>query len=567
VIERIGPYRIERVLGAGAMGVVYKGRHDVLGREAAIKAALPRHGGDEQLHKRLLGEARAQAHLSHPNIVAVFEPIEGEDGQLFIAMEYVEGETLRELLQRSPGTRLTVEAAKPIFEQLLDALHYVHTREIVHRDLKPSNVMISNAGRVKLTDFGLALLAGEPRLTTHGVAGTPEYMSPEQLEGRRDLDGRSDIYSAALVFYRMLAGCSAFERQEYLPMVHARLTGPRPISTVAPHLPTGLCEALAKATQYERDNRFRSAADFRNALCDGAVGYIGPAAPPGDDESTLELPKDEPLEVLPPPVSGHPSRKAAAIVCAALAAGGAYVGFGFTRQPAEETPAITANTSIQGHIPVEPHPGGGAATPPPQPPHEEPPQKESPQKEPPKEPPNLPITPVVTTTTAVPDEHADDEDTHDDGRAAEIERLRRRAIDVLALQLDERFRLAREQLDTERFDEAREELKSMVALAGLYPDDLGQQLQLIEQLQTEEPFMRRLATVEKKLREKAWIEADYLARDLALDRDVPPGVAERAREIRQKVKELRDKGFTGMQTGPTTNDIVRKPSSPPRKHL
>jgi serine/threonine protein kinase len=556
VIERIGPYRIERVLGAGAMGVVYKGRHDVLGREAAIKAALPRHGGDEQLHKRLLGEARAQAHLSHPNIVAVFEPIEGEDGQLFIAMEYVEGETLRELLQRSPGTRLTVEAAKPIFEQLLDALHYVHTREIVHRDLKPSNVMISNAGRVKLTDFGLALLAGEPRLTTHGVAGTPEYMSPEQLEGRRDLDGRSDIYSAALVFYRMLAGCSAFERQEYLPMVHARLTGPRPISTVAPHLPTGLCEALATATQYERDNRFRSAADFRNALCDGAVGYIGPAARPGDDESTLELPKDEPLEILPPPVSGHPSRKAVVVVCAALAAGGAYVGFGFTRQPVEETTAITTNTSIPDPILVVPHTAGGVTTPPPEPP----------QEEAPKEPPNLPIV-TVPTTSAAADEHGDTGDKQDDERAAEIERLRRRAIDALAVQLDERFRVARDQLDTERFDEAREELKNMVTLARLYPDDLGQQLQLIEQLQTEEPFMRRLATVERKLREKAWIEADYLARDLALDRDVPPGIAERAREIRQKVKELRDEGFSGMQTGPTTNDIVRKPSSPPRKHL
>jgi hypothetical protein len=246
---------------------------------------------------------------------------------------------------------------------------------------------------------------------------------------------------------------------------------------------------------------------------------------------------------------------AAAVTCAALAAGGAYVVF--TRQPVEATAPVITASMIPEPIPVAPDSAGGdtasgAAAPPP--------------KRPPKAPPDLPIATVVTTTTAA-EENGDVEDKHDEERATEIERLRRRAIDALTVQLDERFRDVREKLDTQRFDEAREELKSMVTLARLYPDDLWQQLQMIEQLQAEEPFVRRLATVERKLREEAWIEADYLAKDLATDGDVPGAVAERAREIRQQLKELRGNGFRETHTGPTTNDIVRKPSSPPRKHL
>src|SRR5207253_1992521 len=181
--ERIRSYKLERVVAESHMGLVYKARDEVLGRDVAIKTLPAKYAGDAARRDRLRREAQAQAQLTHPHIVTVYELIEDGD-ELFIAMEFVDGETLAALLERHPKSRMPLAEALPLFDQVLSALAYVHDLKIVHRDVKPSNVMVS-AGHVKLADFGIALLSDLPRLTTSAhIIGSPPYMSPEQLEAK-----------------------------------------------------------------------------------------------------------------------------------------------------------------------------------------------------------------------------------------------------------------------------------------------------------------------------------------------------------------------------------------------
>ena len=269
-MERIGRYRVTRVLGEGGMGIVYAAYDDRLDRPVAIKVVRPEALADETARERFRREARAAARVSHPNICALHE-FDEDNGQPFLVMELLDGEPLSARLDRGP---IPVEEALAIASTMLDALAALHRRDVVHRDLKPANVFLTPHG-LKLLDFGLAQpLSGDEQtrqlsLTGRNVLiGTPQYMAPEQLlEGR--VDERADIFSAAVVIYEMISGQPAFSGPTLTATLHAigylepaALRGSTEIETID-HV---LRQALAKnpAARFARAELF--AAALRDAL-------------------------------------------------------------------------------------------------------------------------------------------------------------------------------------------------------------------------------------------------------------------------------------------------------------
>ena len=206
---KIGKYRIDSVLGKGAMGVVYKAFDPGIERPVAIKTVrkdLLDPDLVEQSMARFKNEARAAGRLLHPNIVSVYEYGE-DDANAFIVMEYVEGTGLREFLNR--GASFDVPQITAIMTQLLLALDFAHERGVVHRDIKPANLILTASGTLKVADFGIARIDTSSLTTMGMVMGTPSYMSPEQCQGQ-PVDRRSDIFSAGVVFYELIAGEKPF---------------------------------------------------------------------------------------------------------------------------------------------------------------------------------------------------------------------------------------------------------------------------------------------------------------------------------------------------------------------
>src|SRR3989442_9271113 len=223
---KLGRYEIRSKLGAGGMGEVYLAQDAKLDRKVAIKFLPESLVADEQARKRLVREARAAAKLDHPNICAIHEVGE-EDGRSFIAMQYIEGETLDARIKSKP---LVLKEALTIAAQIADALSEAHSHGIIHRDIKPSNIMVTSRGQAKVMDFGLArVIAGaveseaetQSLLTTPGtIVGTMPYMSPEQVRGEV-LDGRSDIFSFGVVLYEMLSGRQPFASESAAATISA----------------------------------------------------------------------------------------------------------------------------------------------------------------------------------------------------------------------------------------------------------------------------------------------------------------------------------------------------------
>src|SRR5437870_10250892 len=233
---RIGHYAVERKLGEGGMGVVYAARDERLERTVALKT-MSSLASDETARKRFWREARAAARINHPNVCQLYEI--GEDGgELFIAMELLEGEALAERLRRGP---LSVSEALPIGLGILAALSALHARGVIHRDLKPSNVFLTPHG-VKLLDFGLARTS-DPELTrslasvaetrSGIVVGTPRYMAPEQVRGEA-VDGRCDLFAAGAILFEMLTGRPAFGGRNVVEVLHATLYEQPPVLTGSP---------------------------------------------------------------------------------------------------------------------------------------------------------------------------------------------------------------------------------------------------------------------------------------------------------------------------------------------
>ena len=291
--DRLGKYEIKSVLGKGAMGVVYQGYDPHIQRTVAIKTVrkdIVDKELTEQFTARFKNEARAAGRLHHPNIVGIYEYGE-EESVAFIAMEYVDGTGLREYLERD--VHFEFGQLVNIMVQLLEALEFAHGHGVIHRDIKPANLIMTATGQLKVADFGIARI-DTSELTMEGtVLGTPAYMSPEQCTGRPS-DHRSDLFSAAVVFYELLAGVKPFVGSVEALAYQICQVEPRPPSTVTTlKLPPTVDALLAKALAKSPDARFQNAREFRGALGE-AFAATGPnAASP--DLTLLNLPAIPPL--------------------------------------------------------------------------------------------------------------------------------------------------------------------------------------------------------------------------------------------------------------------------------
>ncbi|MCZ6779389.1 MAG: serine/threonine protein kinase [Acidobacteria bacterium] len=252
-----GRYELIREIGRGAMGRVYLARDPAIDRQVALKTVSFMEGFPEEERKvarqRFLGEARAAGGLLHPSIITIFDVGE-HDGQPFIAMEYVEGTTLEK--HSRPPDLLEVERVVALIAQAARALQHAHTRNIVHRDIKPPNLMLANDGTIKIADFGLAKNAAA-NLTQDGtILGTPYYMSPEQVMGRQ-LDGRSDLFSLAVVLYELLGGYRPFEAEDIRTILYRIAHEPVPrLEENGRPIPRALHEVLTRALAKKREERF-----------------------------------------------------------------------------------------------------------------------------------------------------------------------------------------------------------------------------------------------------------------------------------------------------------------------
>ena len=271
---RISQYRILKKLGQGGMGQVYLAEDATLNRKVAIKIITGDRAGDAKARKRLITEAKAVAQLDHPNICHVYSAGEEESVGFFMAMQYLEGETLSARCRNSPlPWRTVLELAVP----LADALAEAHAHGVIHRDVKPANIIITPQGQPKLTDFGLAqALSGPPggqgalvsrdTLTETGtIAGSPPYMSPEQLRAEK-LDGQTDIFSYGCVLYEAVSGKHPFMGDNVMQIITAVLTRePVPLAQHTPGIPPELSRIVARCLAKERGQRYLS---FRDVLAD-----------------------------------------------------------------------------------------------------------------------------------------------------------------------------------------------------------------------------------------------------------------------------------------------------------
>ena len=258
-----GRYKISRKLGAGGMANVYLAEDQELGRRVAIKMLDDRHSSDAQFVERFRREAQNAAGLSHPNIVSIYDRGEAE-GSYYIAMEYVEGRTLKELLvARGPSP---IGIAIDYTRQILSALRFAHRNGIVHRDIKPHNVIVDGEGRVKVMDFGIAR-AGASQMTEAGsIIGTAQYLSPEQARGA-PVDQTSDLYSTGIVLYELLTGSVPFTGETPVEIAMKHLSqAPLPPSTHRPEVPRDLDYVVLRALAKDPAERYRSAEDMDSDL-------------------------------------------------------------------------------------------------------------------------------------------------------------------------------------------------------------------------------------------------------------------------------------------------------------
>ncbi|HEY5547157.1 MAG TPA: protein kinase [Gemmatimonadaceae bacterium] len=275
-------YELDAEIGRGGMGVVYRCKDVKLRRFVAIKVLPPDLAFRDEVRTRFLREAETAAQLNHPNIVPIFS-VDDRDGLVWFVMGLVDGESLAARLVREP--RPPFADVRRILREVADALAYAHARGIIHRDIKPDNILLDRlTGRPIVTDFGIArAIEGDSRLTVTGTAvGTPAYMSPEQAMGEGEIDGRSDLYSLAVVGYQMLAGELPFKASNTPAMLMKHLSDPlRPLRTVQPDVPRQLAALIERTLAKKPHQRWRDATEFRDALdavsVSGAPETVSPA--------------------------------------------------------------------------------------------------------------------------------------------------------------------------------------------------------------------------------------------------------------------------------------------------
>ena len=271
-------YRIDGLLGRGGMGFVYSAEHILLGRKAAIKTLLPGLLGDGDYKERFIRESRTVASIDHPNLIPIYDAGEA-DNVLYIAMRYVQGSDLDDLISRQGG--LSVDRTLAIIDQVGGALDAAHAHEIIHRDVKPANVLIDEAaGRVYLTDFGIAKAARSPGLTQKGFfLGTLDYASPQQIEGK-ELGPAADIYSLGCALYECLTGAKPYPLETDVAVMYAHMLEPPPkVTDHKPELPGGLDDVVARAMAKAEEDRFTSCRELVDAARSALAGGGRPARP------------------------------------------------------------------------------------------------------------------------------------------------------------------------------------------------------------------------------------------------------------------------------------------------
>ena len=277
--KAIGKYQIIARIGQGAMGEVFKAHDPSLNRMVAVKTISSSLGTESELRRRFLREAQSAARLNHPNIITVYDFGE-EEGQIYMAMELLEGSDLKDLIMG--GTLGSLDRKLDVMEQICEGLAFAHSMEVVHRDLKPGNVHIQPSGQVKIMDFGLARLGASEMTRTGVVMGTPHYMSPEQVRGEK-ADARSDVFALGAMFYELLAGRKAFDGDSMHTVLFQVLQEePESISHWV-DVPPILAEVVEKALQKDAAGRFHDASQML-----GGVRAVRRAIAEGCLEATLD---------------------------------------------------------------------------------------------------------------------------------------------------------------------------------------------------------------------------------------------------------------------------------------
>jgi beta-lactam-binding protein with PASTA domain/predicted Ser/Thr protein kinase len=359
-----GRYRVLGRLGVGGMATVYLAEDSSLGRKVALKVMADRYSDDGEFVERFRREAQAAARLNHPNIIAVYDRGEA-DGRPYIAMEYLQGRTLKQVIQAEGP--LPPERALAIAMQVLAGLRYAHEHGVVHRDVKPHNVLVGDDGRIKVTDFGIAH-AGDPQMTEVGsIVGTAQYLSPEQARGRA-VGPQTDIYSLGVVLYEMLAGRVPFEGDSSVAIAMQHVSDhPPPLRALAPDVPESLALVVAHAMLKDPAQRYGSADEFasdldrvRRGLVPVAATAAFAAVAPG---GTTELvPAAEATRIAPPgslaagdksprPVPRKRSRWPWLLVLLLVLAVGALAAFALGGVPGDgNSPTTTGVTTTSGPV-------------------------------------------------------------------------------------------------------------------------------------------------------------------------------------------------------------------------
>lgn len=302
---KIGAYEITEKLGQGGMATVYKAHHDRLDRFVAIKVLHPAFKDNEDFLNRFSREAKVVARLEHPHIVPVYDYAE-HDGYPYLVMRYVAGETLKETLNRGPLSR---DEMVRVAQGIADGLDYAHQHGVLHRDIKPSNILLTAGGGIYIADFGLARItqAGESTMSQDMIMGTPQYISPEQAMGNKELDGRTDIYSFGIIVYEMVTGQVPFQSDTSYSIIHAQIFDPPPPprtinENITPEVEAVLMQVLNK----EPADRYATAGEFMNAFKQAAAAIpskITPAGAQTQPDSTEKITSPGVTKVAPPPVA------------------------------------------------------------------------------------------------------------------------------------------------------------------------------------------------------------------------------------------------------------------------
>ncbi len=357
-MEQIGRYSILGELGRGGFGVVYKARDPKINRVVAIKTIptqeLRSFAGGQQLYERLSREAQSAGALNHPGIVTVYELAE-EETVTYIVMEFVPGRSLRDVMGADPSIDTSQKLA--LVRQIAEALDFAHQNGIIHRDIKPANILVTDAGVAKIADFGVAKIVSQNTMSATGAAvGTPSYMSPEQILAK-NVDGRSDQFSLAVIAYELLTGKQPFSSDSLPGLIHQILSvEPPDPETVSAEVPKPGSDVLLRGLSKQPDQRFSSCAEFAEALIAAVIRKAAPA------------PLPQALPTTPPPL---PARSYGAIVKGgvAIGLGIALAGFLFLRGNGAPPAATAEPVSVPApaHAPAQVTPAPVAEAPKPEP--------------------------------------------------------------------------------------------------------------------------------------------------------------------------------------------------------